>query len=175
MSPSHPFPPTAADDRSCASSSASLRKTTAAADERNTDGRSFRSMTRSDAPAPSRLKLVYSNPPHGPFHCNPCKEKKTTRRRSRQIEDLASIFAREVCNPLSGLYASLQFALSDLARAPLQDTIRKRNVDLFMVEQTIHGALREVDALLALLNDFRSRVSLPNPKRKNSGQTRTLE
>lgn len=127
------------------------------------------------SPAESRLKLVYSKTYRKPLHCDRCKGKKTARQRSRQIEAIASIFAREVSNPLSGLSASLQFALRDLARIPLHDSAKKRNVDLLIVEQTIHGALREVHHLVALLDDFRSRISPDDSKRKNAGQTRTVK
>ena len=136
---------------------------------------SSNALAGSSFPVESRLKLVYSKTHRKPLHCDRCKEKQAARKRSRQIEDFASIFAREVSNPLSGLSASLQFALRDLARIPLHDSAKKRNVDFLMVEQTIHGALREVHHLVALFDDFRSRVSLGNSKRKNAGQTGTVK
>src|ERR1043165_558592 len=100
---------------------------------------SSNALAGSSFPVESRLKLVYSKTHRKPLHCNRCKEKQAARNRSPHIEDLASIFAREVPNPVGGLSASLQFALRDLARIPLNDSAKKRNVDLLMVEQTITG------------------------------------
>jgi len=64
---------------------------------------------------------------------------------------MAAVFAHEVANPLSGLSASLQFVESDL---------KKKNFDLPFLRATVQGAMREVDRLVSLLNEFRS-LALP--------------
>jgi PAS domain S-box-containing protein len=60
---------------------------------------------------------------------------------------MAAVFAHEVANPLSGLSASLQFAERDL---------QKREVDVPTLRATLQAAMREVDRLVALLDEFRS-------------------
>jgi len=64
---------------------------------------------------------------------------------------MAAVFAHEVANPLSGLSASLQFAQSDLTR---------KEFDVPFLQATVQGAIREVDRLVSLLNEFRS-LALP--------------
>jgi signal transduction histidine kinase len=63
----------------------------------------------------------------------------------------AAVFAHEVANPLSGLSASLRFVESDL---------EKKNFDVPVVRAIVQGAMREVDRLVSLLNEFRS-LALP--------------
>ena len=77
--------------------------------------------------------------------------------RFAEIGKVAAVFAHEVANPLSGLSASLQFALKDLARFTLMESPRK-HLNISIIRDTIQGALREVDRLVELLNDFRSSV-----------------
>ncbi|MET0502209.1 MAG: ATP-binding protein [Candidatus Binatia bacterium] len=67
------------------------------------------------------------------------------------IGTMAAVFAHEVANPLSGLSASLQFAQSDLTR---------KEFDVPFLQATVQGAIREVDRLVSLLNEFRS-LALP--------------
>jgi PAS domain S-box-containing protein len=67
------------------------------------------------------------------------------------VGTMAAVFAHEVANPLSGLSASLRFVESDLER---------RDVDVPFVRATVQGAMREVDRLVSLLNEFRS-LALP--------------
>jgi two-component system, LuxR family, sensor kinase FixL len=67
------------------------------------------------------------------------------------VGTMAAVFAHEVANPLSGLSASLQFVESDL---------KKKNFDLPFLRATVQGAMREVDRLVSLLNEFRS-LALP--------------
>jgi signal transduction histidine kinase len=64
---------------------------------------------------------------------------------------MASMFAHEVANPLSGLAASLQFAESDL---------QKQEVDVLTLRATLRAAMQEVDRLVSLLGEFRS-LALP--------------
>lgn len=84
-------------------------------------------------------------------------EKKTQRERMVLLGNLAAVFAHEVANPLTGLSASLQFALNDLGKIKLDRTPRT-TVDLPIIQQTLQGALREVDRLVELLKEFRSAV-----------------
>ena len=71
--------------------------------------------------------------------------------RLARVGKMASVFAHEVANPLSGLSASLQFAESDLQREP---------VDVSTLRATLQAARREVDRLVSLLSEFRS-LELP--------------
>lgn len=67
------------------------------------------------------------------------------------VGTMAAVFAHEVANPLSGLSASLRFAEKDLER---------KNFDVPFLQATVQGAVREVDRLVSLLNEFRS-LALP--------------
>jgi PAS domain S-box-containing protein len=67
------------------------------------------------------------------------------------VGTMAAVFAHEVANPLSGLSASLRFVESDLG---------KKNLDFPSLRATVQGAMREVDRLVSLLNEFRS-LALP--------------
>ncbi|HEY7318905.1 MAG TPA: ATP-binding protein [Candidatus Binatia bacterium] len=67
------------------------------------------------------------------------------------VGTMAAVFAHEVANPLSGLSASLRFVESDL---------EKNNFDVPFLRATVQGAMREVDRLVSLLNEFRS-LALP--------------
>ena len=112
----------------------------------------------SEADAERRLKLVYCKGPQNQSLHNKFVENRARLDRLAQIGTLAAVFAHEVANPLSGLSASLQFALKDLARFALYDSTI-RDLDMLIIQETILGALREVDRLVELLDDFRS--SLP--------------
>ena len=67
------------------------------------------------------------------------------------VGTMAAVFAHEVANPLSGLFASLRFVENDL---------EKNNFDVPFLRATVQGAMREVDRLVSLLNEFRS-LGLP--------------
>ena len=67
------------------------------------------------------------------------------------VGTMAAVFAHEVANPLTGLSASLRFVESDL---------EKKNFDISSLRATVQGAMREVDRLVSLLNEFRS-LALP--------------
>jgi PAS domain S-box-containing protein len=67
------------------------------------------------------------------------------------VGTMAAVFAHEVANPLSGLSASLRFVESDL---------EQKNFDVPFLRATVQGAMREVDRLISLLNEFRS-LALP--------------
>jgi hypothetical protein len=67
------------------------------------------------------------------------------------VGTMAAVFAHEVANPLSGLSASLRFVESDL---------EQKNFDVPSLRATVQGAMREVDRLISLLNEFRS-LALP--------------
>jgi signal transduction histidine kinase len=67
------------------------------------------------------------------------------------VGTMAAVFAHEVANPLSGLSASLRFVENDL---------EKKNFDVPLLRATVQGAMREVDRLVLLLNQFRS-LALP--------------
>ena len=100
-----------------------------------------------------RLRLVYSKDDQYPTHHNSVG-KKGRRDRLVEIGNLAREFAHEVANPLSGLSASLQFALNDLARLPRHNSARK-DLDVPIIQETLQGALREVEHLVELLEEFR--------------------
>ena len=105
--------------------------------------------------SPCRLKLVDRiGPNRSPLNF---LAKKTQRDRMVLLGNLAAVFAHEVANPLTGLSASLQFALNDLRQIKL-DRTERTTVDLPIIQRTLQGALREVDRLVALLNEFRSAV-----------------
>mgnify|MGYP003577527175 CR=1 FL=1 len=78
-------------------------------------------------------------------------EKALETERLALVGTMAAVFAHEVANPLSGLSASLWFVKSDL---------EKKNFDIPFLRATVQGAMREVDRLVSLLNEFRS-LSLP--------------
>ena len=78
-------------------------------------------------------------------------EKAQETERLALVGTMAAVFAHEVANPLSGLSASLWFVKSDL---------EKKNFDIPFLRATVQGAMREVDRLVSLLNEFRS-LSLP--------------
>jgi signal transduction histidine kinase len=103
-----------------------------------------------------RLKLVYSKGDQYPIN-NKFVENRARHDRLAQIGNLAAIFAHEVANPLSGLSASLQFALKDLARFKRHDSARN-DLDVPIIQETLQGALREVDRLVELLDEFRLAV-----------------
>ena len=107
------------------------------------------------ADAERRLKLVFCKGQDQSLY----KFAKNRARHDRfaEIGKVAAVFAHEVANPLNGLSASLQFALKDLARFTLIDSPRK-DLDIPIIRDTIQGALREVDRLVELLDDFRSSV-----------------
>ena len=121
---------------------------------------------------PFRLRLVYSDSRQEPVHSKQSKSIIADSKKSSKLELLATVFARELSNPVAGLFASLQFALKDLASISLHNSASKRKVDLLLVEQTIHGALREVTHLAELLDDFRA--SLPYGSRKKTKALRSV-
>lgn len=63
------------------------------------------------------------------------------------VGTMAAVFAHEVANPLSGLSASLRFVENDL---------EEKDFDVPFLRATVQGAMREVDRLVTLLNEFRS-------------------
>ena len=63
------------------------------------------------------------------------------------VGTMAAVFAHEVANPLSGLSASLGFVENDL---------EEKDFDVPFLRATVQGAMREVDRLVTLLNEFRS-------------------
>jgi PAS domain S-box-containing protein len=63
------------------------------------------------------------------------------------VGTMAAVFAHEVANPLSGLSASLGFVENDL---------EEKDFDVPSLRATVQGAMREVDRLVTLLNEFRS-------------------
>ena len=103
-----------------------------------------------------RLKLVYCNSHQHQLLHGSVRER-ARRDRLALVGNLAAVFAHEVANPLSGLSASLQFALRDLSRITLHRLPRK-DLDIPIIQKTIQGALREVERLVELLNEFRSAV-----------------
>lgn len=107
-----------------------------------------------EADAKRRLKLVYcKGHPNQSFYI----DNRARHESFAELGKLAAVFAHEVANPLSGLSASLQFALKDLARFTPHDSA-KEDLDIPIIQGTIQGALREVDRLVELLDDFRSNV-----------------
>jgi signal transduction histidine kinase len=102
------------------------------------------------------LKLVYSKSDEYPIR-NEFADKRARRDRLVLIGNLALVFAHEVANPLSGLSASLQFALKDFARFTRDDSA-KNDIGISIIRETLQGALREVDRLAELLDDFRLAV-----------------
>jgi signal transduction histidine kinase len=108
-----------------------------------------------EADAERRLKLVFCKAQDQSLR----KFVKNRARHDRfaEIGKVAAVFAHEVANPLNGLSTSLQFALKDLTRFTRIDSQRKA-LDIPIIRDTIQGALREVDRLVELLDDFRSNV-----------------
>ncbi len=107
-----------------------------------------------EADADRRLKLVYCNGHQYPFFHNKLVEDRTRHDRFAELGSLAAVFAHEVANPLSGLSASLQFALKDLASLA-RDGFAIKDLDTSIIQGTLQGALREVDRLVELLDEFR--------------------
>jgi signal transduction histidine kinase len=60
---------------------------------------------------------------------------------------MASIFAHEVANPLTGISISLQLVESEFERQKFDDSL---------LRETLQGVMREIDRLGSLLNEFRS-------------------
>jgi len=103
-----------------------------------------------------RLKLVYCNSHQHQFPHDSVKQR-ARRDRLVRVGNLAAVFAHEVADPLSGLSASLQFALRDLESITL-DRLPRKDLDIPIIQETIQGALREVERLVQLLGEFRSAV-----------------
>lgn len=78
-------------------------------------------------------------------------QKTRERERLALLGTMAAVFAHEVANPLTGLSASLQFVESELKR---------KKFDEPFLRDTVQGAMREIDRLSSLLNEFRS-LALP--------------
>ncbi|MGH7797581.1 MAG: two-component system sensor histidine kinase NtrB [Candidatus Binatia bacterium] len=110
-----------------------------------------------EADAERRLKLVYCKGHQDQSLYSKFVENKARRDRLVQIGNLAAVFAHEVANPLSGLSASLQFALKDLARFTRRNSVTK-DLDISIIQETLQGALREVDRLVELLDEVRLAV-----------------
>lgn len=108
----------------------------------------------------SGLKLVYCNS-HKHQFLHDSLQKRARRDRLLLIGNLAAVFAHEVANPLSGLSASLQFALRDLGRITLR-RVPSNELDIPIIQKTLQGALREVERLVELLDEFRSAVPAPH-------------
>ncbi|HZA53960.1 MAG TPA: ATP-binding protein [Candidatus Udaeobacter sp.] len=78
-------------------------------------------------------------------------QKTRERERLALLGTMAAVFAHEVANPLTGLSASLQFVENEFKRKKFDDPF---------LRDTIEGAMREIDRLGSLLNEFRS-LALP--------------
>ena len=111
-----------------------------------------------------RLKLVYCNSHQHQFPHDSVKQRACCDRLVR-VGNLAAVFAHEVADPLSGLSASLQFALRDLGRITL-DRLPRKDLDIPMIQETIQGALREVERLVELLGAFHCAVPAQLPDLK---------
>jgi signal transduction histidine kinase len=111
----------------------------------------------SEADAERRLKLVYCKGHQDHSLYDKFVENRARHDRFAELGNLAAVFAHEVANPLSGLSASLQFALKDLARLTRHKPARN-DVDVPIIQETLQGALREVDRLMELLDEFRLAV-----------------
>ena len=120
-----------------------------------------------EADAERRLKLMYCKGRPNQSLYNKYIETKARYDRLAELGNLAAVFAHEVANPLSGLSASLQFALKDLARFTLHGSATE-DLDIPVIRGTIQGALREVDRLVELLDDFRSSVPLQSLNLKST-------
>ena len=105
---------------------------------------------------PSRLKLVYCNSHQHQFPHDSVKQR-ARRDRLVRVGNLAAVFAHEVADPLSALSASLHFVLRDLGRITL-DCLPRKDLDIPIIQETIQGALREVERLVELLGEFCSAV-----------------
>jgi signal transduction histidine kinase len=111
-----------------------------------------------EADADRRLKLVYCNGHQDQSRYDKLVENRTRHDRFAELDNLAAVFAHEVADPLSGLSASLQFALKDLAGLA-RNGLAKKDIDISVIQETIQGALQEVDRLVELLDEFRLAVS----------------
>ena len=78
-------------------------------------------------------------------------QKATENDRLALLGTMAAMFAHEIANPLTGLFASLQFVDRELERKKFDDPF---------LRSTIQGAIREIDRLESLLSEFRS-LALP--------------
>jgi signal transduction histidine kinase len=120
-----------------------------------------------EADAERRLKLMYCKGRPNQSLYNKYIETKARYDRLAELGNLAAVFAHEVANPLSGLSASLQFALKDLSRFTVHGSATE-DLDIPIIRGTIQGALREVDRLVELLDDFRSSVPLQSLNLKST-------
>jgi len=135
------------------------------------------SVTATDAnetDADRRLKLVYCNGHQDPSLNNKLIENRARHDRFAELGNLAAVFAHEVANPLSGLSASLQFALKDLGSLA-RDGFAGKKLDLSITQETIQGALREVDRLVELLDEFRLAVPLQSLNLKSADLRKIIE
>jgi signal transduction histidine kinase len=110
-----------------------------------------------DAGGERRLKLAFSKGHQDRSVYDEIAEKRAQLDRLAELGNLAAVFAHEVANPLYGLSASLQFALKDLARLT-RGGLAGKEFDVPVIEKTLQGALREVDRLVELLDEFRFAV-----------------
>ena len=107
-----------------------------------------------EADGDRRLKLVSCNGHEDPSLHHKLVENRARHDRFAELGRLASVFSHEVANPLSGLSASLHFALKDLASLA-RDGFARKDLDTSIIQGTLQGALREVDRLVELLEEFR--------------------
>jgi signal transduction histidine kinase len=110
-----------------------------------------------EADADWRLKLVYCNGHQDQSRYTKLVENRARHDRFAELDNLAAVFAHEVADPLSGLSASLQFALKDLAGLA-RNGLAKKDIDISVIQETIQGALQEVNRLVELLDEFRLAV-----------------
>ena len=101
-----------------------------------------------------RLELIYSKADRYPSSSRFVEKRYEP---LAEIGNLAAVFAHEVANPLGGIAASLQFVLNDLTRTALHNSART-DLQIPTLQETLKGALREVDRLVELLNEFRLAV-----------------
>ncbi len=106
------------------------------------------------ADADRGLKLVYCNGHEDASLHHKLVQNRARHDRFAELGKLAASFGHEVANPLSGLSASLQFALKDLASLA-RDGFARKDLDTSVIQGTLQGALRDVDRLVELLDEFR--------------------
>lgn len=110
-----------------------------------------------DASGERRLKLAFSKGHQDQSVYDEIAEKRAQHDRLAELGNLAAVFAHEVNDPLYGLSASLQFALKDLASLT-RGGLAGKELDVPVIQETLQGALREVDRLVELLDEFRLAV-----------------
>jgi signal transduction histidine kinase len=124
--------------------------------------------------ADRRLKLVYCNGHQDPSPHDKLVENRARHDRFAELGNLAAVFAHEVANPLSGLSASLQFALKDLSSLA-RHGFASKDLDTSIIQETLQGALREVDRLVELLDEFRLAMPLQSLNIKPADLRKIIE